>query len=118
MRSERTSRRLAELAAVAALLALHGWLAISSSSEKSATFDEVAHLGGGYLQWTSGDYRFNAESGALIQRWAAWPLLALGVTGPAADHPARHNANVWMLGQEILYGQGNDATPCWLPGEG
>ena len=119
MRSERIARdRLAELAAVAALLALHGWLAISTSGEKSATFDEVAHLGGGYFQWADGDYRFNAESGVLVQRWAAWPLLALGVRGPAADHPARDNANVWVLGQELLYGQGNDAQTLLTAGRG
>ncbi len=119
MSSERISRRRgAEVVVVVLLLAFHGLLAISSSRHKSATFDEVAHLGGGTLQWTDGDYRYNAESGALLQRWAAWPLLARDVTVPAADHPARADANVWILGREILYGPGNDADSLLLAGRG
>ena len=64
-------RRLAEVLLIAALLAGHGWLAVSSAAEKSVTFDEVAHIGAGVLYWQTGDYRFNAESGILPQRWAA-----------------------------------------------
>ncbi len=101
--------RIAEIAAVALLLGLHAWLALSSSVEKSATFDEIAHLGGGYLHWTTGDYRFNAESGALPQRWAAWPLLAMDLGVPPDGHPARRDANVWILGRELLYGEGQGA---------
>lgn len=100
---------LAEAAAVALLLGLHFWLALWSSRDKSATFDEIAHIGGGYLQATTGDYRFNAESGTIPQRWAAWPLTAYNLGVPPADHPARRNANVWLLGRELLYGRGRDA---------
>ncbi len=102
-------RRILEAAAVALLLGLHLWLALSSGKDKSATFDEIAHLGGGYMQMTTGDYRFNAESGTLPQRWAAWPLTAYGLGVPPADHPARRGANVWILGRELVYGQGRDA---------
>ncbi len=105
-----TYRRIAEAAVVALLLGLHAWLAFSSGREKSAVFDEIAHLGGGYLQSTTGDYRFNAESGTLPQRWAAWPLTAYNLGVPAADHPARRGANVWILGRELIYGQGRDAA--------
>ena len=117
MTRERTSRsRLGEIAIVALLLMLHGWLAISSSQHKSATFDEVAHLAGGYLRWTDDDHRYNAESGALLQRWAAWPLLRLDVAPPAGDHPARLNANVWLLGREILYAPGHDGDTLLMAG--
>ncbi len=102
-------RRIAEAAAVVLLLVLHLWLAFSSGAGKSAVFDEIAHLGGGYLQLTTGDYRFNAESGTLPQRWAAWPLTAYNLGVPPAGHPARRGANVWILGRELLYGQGRDA---------
>ncbi len=91
------------------LLALHGWLSISSSAQKSATFDEIAHVGGGTLQWIADDYRFNAESGVLLQRWATWPLADEDFTLPGSDHPARRGANVWLLGREILYGEGHNA---------
>ncbi len=101
---------IAEAIAVALLLGLHGWLAFSSGRDKSAVFDEIAHLGGGYLQSTTGDYRFNAESGTLPQRWAAWPLSAYNLGIPPVDHPARRGANVWILGRELLYGQGRDAA--------
>ncbi len=102
-------RRVAEAAIVALLLGLHAWLAISSSRGKSAAFDEIAHLAGGYLHWKIGDYRFAAESGTLPQRWAAWPLLALDLGVPPAGHPARRGANVWALGQELLHGGGRNA---------
>ncbi len=111
-------RRIAETAAVGLLLCLHAWLAISSGRGKSAAFDEIAHLGGGYLQWTAGDYRFNAESGALLQRWAAWPLLAFDLGVPPAGHPARRGANVWILGRELLYGQGPGAEALLQAGRG
>ncbi len=100
-------QRLAEIALVAALLAAHGWLAVSSTTEKSVTFDEVAHLGAGILYWQAGDYRFNAESGILPQRWAALPFLWQPVSIPEADHPARRQANVWAAGRDILFGRGN-----------
>ncbi len=102
-------RRIAEASAVLGLLALHGWLALSSSAQKSATFDEIAHLGGGTLQWVADDYRFNAESGVLLQRWATWPLADEDLKLLPPDHPARRGANVWILGREILYGEGHNA---------
>lgn len=101
-------RRIAEACLVVVLLAAHGWLAVSSAAEKSVTFDEVAHLGGGILSWKTGDHRFNAESGILPQRWAALPLLAQPVNVPDSDHPALRQANVWVTGREILYTRGND----------
>lgn len=102
-----TLRRRHEAAAVAFLLALHGWLALSSSLQKSAVFDEVAHVGGGVLQWQAGDYRFNAESGVLLQRWATWPLAGEEVSD--LDDRALRSANVWALGRAILYGDGRRA---------
>ncbi len=116
MNREGASRhRIAEAAAALLLLGLHAWLALSSSALKSATFDEIAHLGGGYLQW-AGDYRFNAESGTLPQRWAAWPLLAMDLGVPPAGHPALRDANVWVLGRQLLYAEGRDAGAQLLAG--
>ncbi len=102
-------RRTGEVALVIALLAGHGWLAVSSSLEKSLTFDEIAHLGGGILAAKTGDYRFNAESGILPQRWAAVPFWGRQLSLPPADQPARVQGNVWVAGREILYTRGNDA---------
>lgn len=117
MNSERLPRhRFVEIVAVIVLLALHGLLAITSSRSKSATFDEIAHLGGGFLRWADGDERYNAESGALVQRWAAAPLRILGVTAPDEGHPARADANVWVLGRELLYELGNSAETLLIAG--
>ncbi|MEM7349737.1 MAG: hypothetical protein AAF657_02950 [Acidobacteriota bacterium] len=111
-----TLRRRHEALALAALLALHGWLALSSSLDKSAVFDEIAHLGGGVMQWHAGDYRFNAESGVLPQRWAAWPLAGRAHELPEIDGAALGSANVWRVGREILYGEERDPATQLLAG--
>ncbi len=102
-------RRYPEILVVTVLLVLHWGLAVSSSVEKSATFDEVAHVAAGYLYWTAGDYRFNPESGNLPQRWAALPLLAQRVAVPPPESPARRQGNVWTAGRDVLFRLGNDA---------
>lgn len=94
---------------VAALLALHWWLAATGGIDKSPAFDEVAHLAAGYLYWTAGDFRFNAESGNLTQRWAALPLLFQDLAVPPPGYPPRRQANVWAVGRDLLFRLGNDA---------
>ena len=42
--------------------------------QKSATYDEIAHLTAGYSYWLTGDYRLHSENGVLPQRWAASAL--------------------------------------------
>ena len=71
-------RAQARKAAVAALLALYYVMALSAASQKSMTFDEMAHLTGGYTYWAFNDYRLHPENGNWPQRlgrsrpsWAA-----------------------------------------------
>lgn len=63
------------IAAVVSLLAFHCWLALDGLSEKSATFDEHIHISGGVSYWFGNDYCLNAESGNIVQRWLALPVL-------------------------------------------
>lgn len=107
MTRHRSSRRW-ELLAVGGLLVLHWTLAVTSSLEKSPTFDEGAHVVAGYTYWSAGDYRFNPESGVLVQRWAALPLLLLDVDVPGPDYLPRRIGNVWVTSQHVLFELGND----------
>jgi hypothetical protein len=93
---------------VMALCALHVWMAASVSRTFSTTFDEIAHLTAGYAYWTTGDYRFQPENGNLPQRLAALPLLTQGVKFPPADGYNWKMANVWLIGSDFFYKNGNN----------
>ncbi len=100
-------RRRLTAAAVSVLLAVHAWLALSASREKSATVDEVAHLTAGLAYWQHNDYRLQPENGNLPQRWAALPAWLAGKTLPPAEHPDWPVANVWGLGRDYFAAQGS-----------
>ena len=79
------------------------------STASSATFDEGAHLVGGYLHWTVGQARIHTENGRLSQAVAALPLLAMKLRGVETGSAAWKSADVFLLGREFLYLRGNDA---------
>jgi hypothetical protein len=96
-------------AAAAMLLALHWWLGVSATFEKSVVNDEPAHLVGGCSYWRFNDYRLQPENGNLPQRWGALPLL---LEQPRLD-PAKARewwsfSHVWLISQGFLYGSGNN----------
>ena len=62
-------RRRALIASVFSMGCLHLIIAIASVQQKSATFDEVAHVTAGYSYWKQNDYRLHPENGNLPQRW-------------------------------------------------
>lgn len=117
MTPNRPSRRW-ELLAAGGLLMAHWTLAVTSSLEKSPTFDEGAHVVAGYYYWAAGDYRFNPESGVLIQRWAALPLLLLDVDVPGPEYLPRRTGNVWLTSQHVLFQLGNDTETLLLAARG
>ena len=87
-------RQLARMVAVAALLILYYVMAVSAASQKSMTFDEMAHLTGGYTYWAFDDYRLHPENGNWPQRLGALPAVVGGVVVPPArsarlDHVER-----------------------------
>ena len=94
---------------MAALLALHAWLAVSATIDLGVTGDETVHLTGGYSYWRFNDYRFHPENGNLSQRWAALPLLISKPRLEPRDWPADwKNSDVWMAGQHFFFESGNN----------
>ncbi len=102
--------RRAAIFFVCLLLVVHLILALSSIRQKSATFDEIIHVTAGYHYWTAGDYRFQPENGNLPQRWAALPLVGMGVAFPEKTE------NVWTAGHSFFYKSGNDADAMLFAG--
>ncbi|MFA6286472.1 MAG: glycosyltransferase family 39 protein [Opitutaceae bacterium] len=94
---------------VATLLALHFWLGVSATFEKSVTSDETAHLVGGYSYWKFNDYRLQPENGNLPQRWAALPLLLEKPRLEPVDEPYVWSlSHVWLISQRFFFDSGNN----------
>src|SRR3990170_3538751 len=94
------ARRLAPIAAVAALLALYCFMAVSAAAQKSMTFDEMAHLTAGYTYWAFDDYRLHPENGNWPQRLGALPAVLGGSSFPRLDQPAWTTSNVYAMGDQ------------------
>src|ERR1700730_5271335 len=103
------SRRLARMAAVAALLGLYYVMAVSAVSQKSMTFDEMAHLTAGYTYRAFNDYRLHPENGNWPQRLGALPAVLGKSSFPRLDQPSWTTSNVYAMGDQFLYSSGNDA---------
>jgi hypothetical protein len=110
------SSRLARTAAVSALLALYYFMALSAASGKSMTFDEMAHLTGGFTYWAFNDYRLHPENGNWPQRLGALPAVLSGASFPRLDQPAWTTSNVYVIGDQFLYSSGNDAGRVLMQG--
>lgn len=94
------------LVTLAVLLALfHAVLAVTATTEKSMTSDEIAHLTAGQAYNTRGDYRLQPENGNLPQRWAALPATLAGAPLPPASLESWRDADVWNYGHAFLHGQ-------------
>jgi hypothetical protein len=104
-----SARRPYSWAAAAVLLILYYVMAVSAVAQKSMTFDEMAHLTGGYTYWAFNDYRLHPENGNWPQRLGALPAILSGASFPSLDQPAWTNANVYVIGDQFLYSSGNDA---------
>src|SRR3954464_11981622 len=102
-------RRLAPLAIVAGLLAAYYVMAVAAAARKSMTFDEMAHLTGGYSYWALNDYRLHPENGNWPQRLGALPAIVGGAAFPRLDQPAWTRSDVYAIGDQFLYSSGNDA---------
>src|SRR5215213_378998 len=77
------------LITLAVLFALfHAVLAVTATTDKSMTADEIAHLTAGQAYNTRGDYRLQPENGNLPQRLAALPMTLAGVALPPPTTPA------------------------------
>ena len=100
---------MTRLAGVAVLLAAYYLMAVTAAARKSLTFDEMAHLTAGYSYWALDDYRLHPENGNWPQRLGALPAILGGAAFPRLDQPAWTRADVYAIGDQFLYGSGNDA---------
>jgi hypothetical protein len=92
------------LVTLAVLLALaHAILAVTATTEKSMTADEIAHLTAGQAYNTLGDFRLQPENGNLPQRWAALPLTLAGQPLPPRSLRVWRVADVWNFGHVFFY---------------
>ena len=70
---------------VVVVLAAQFLATVTAVLEKSNTYDEIAHVTGGYSYWVRNDYRLHPENGNLPQRRLALPLLAMDLRLPANE---------------------------------
>jgi len=101
----------ATTAAVAALLALFWWLAVSASIQQSHTSDELPHLTAGYAYDRFGDFRMQPENGNLPQRLFGLPSLAADARFPMDDTLWRYSS-YWLIGWDFFYSLNNPTD--WL----
>ena len=77
--------------AVAALLVLFWWLAVSASRVKSQTSDELPHLTAGFAYDKFGDFRMQPENGNLPQRLFGLPGLLADARSRARQSVSLHD---------------------------
>src|SRR5690348_4936818 len=92
--------------AVGVMLAWYYFSAQSAAATKSAGFDEMLHLTGGYSYWKFGDFRLHGENGNLPQRWATLPLLFSDTHFPELSADQWRMPNMQTIGTSFLYGSG------------
>jgi hypothetical protein len=100
---------------------LGGWFAFATvfaSGERSATYDEVLHLVGGWTYWTLGDYRLHPTNGNLTQRWQTAPYAWIRPQlPPTDDDDFRRAAKLGEdFGKRFLFESGNDHARLLLLG--
>jgi 4-amino-4-deoxy-L-arabinose transferase-like glycosyltransferase len=102
------------LLTLAVLLALlHAVLAVTATTGKSMTSDEIAHLVAGHAYNRRGDFRLQPENGNLPQRLAGLPMSVAGVPLPPPTLESWRTADVWNYGHTTFYRQGIAADQ-WL----
>jgi hypothetical protein len=100
-----------QLTIVGGLLLVYVFMAVSATTQKSTTFDEIQHLTLGYLYWVQPSSRHVApESGILAQAWAALPLLADHLRAPQETGGSRSNLGPWERSYRFFYSLGNDPS--------
>lgn len=93
---------------MAALIALHGFLALSATLKKSATFDEPLHIAAGTSYWLRNDYRLQPENGNLPQRLIGLPLALSDFKLPPETEQAWSRSEGFQIADEYIFGPAND----------
>lgn len=100
----------------AALLLVYAAMALTAARHEGATFDEPAHIGGGYDMWLNRDFRMDAANGDFVKRWAALPLLIGRPAFPPKTDPDWRSANFFAVGRKFLFESGNDVDAILFEG--
>jgi hypothetical protein len=125
-RSSGIAKPFLEPAVVILFCAIFAFFVVSHATSTSATYDETTHLPSGYSYLLWNDYRMNPEHPPLLKKWAALPLLLLGVWPPQVELTEQDLAGnasqttllakkswvmgifdidaQWLFGHTILYG--------------
>lgn len=93
--------------AIAALLACYWVMAVSTSPRVGVTGDESVHLTAGYAHWRFNDYRLDPENGTLGMRFAALPLLGMGLNWVPFDDPDWRHSYVNRVAHLFFFRLGN-----------
>jgi len=108
-----TGRR--QLVVVGAVLLLYVFMAVSATTGKCVTFDEIFHLTSGYLYWTHPAYPMSPDNGIFGQAWEALPLvLDRALKFPPVVDAQGQQVGAWQLGHDFLYSMGNDPSAILL----
>ena len=99
-----------QLTIVGALLLLYVLMAVSATTEKSTTFDEIQHLTLGYLYWAQPSSHLAPAGGIFAQTWAALPLLADHLRAPQETGEPWSNLGSWGKSYRFFYSMGNDPS--------
>src|SRR4029079_9335971 len=91
----------------AALLLLHGALAIGAMWNSSPTFDEVSHLPAGLALVATGRDRLNPEHPPLVQELAGLAAARVHPRLPL-DGSVYARGDEWRFGREVIYHSGAD----------
>lgn len=92
-----------------AIFVVSAILMVYTSSQESATMDELPHIPSGYSYVKFLDYRLNPEHPPLVKALAGLPLLGLNINFPLNSKTWTEDVNgQWDLGREFLYKSGNN----------
>jgi hypothetical protein len=78
-------------------------LAVSSYTQKSATWDEPQHVTAGCSALSKGDYRVDPEHPPLLRVWGALPQIFAGTLTFPENGPDEFPANYWVHVQQYKY---------------
>jgi hypothetical protein len=99
---------------VGGLLLLYVLMAVSATTQKSTTFDEVQHLTLGFLYWTQPSGHLLPEAGIFAQAWATLPLLTDHLRAPLEMGEPWSKIGSWAESQRFFYSLGNDPSAMLL----
>ncbi|MFZ2654856.1 MAG: glycosyltransferase family 39 protein [Victivallales bacterium] len=105
------------------IVAFYLFLSLTSAWQKSAYFDETAHIMSGYFMLKYDDYRVNTANMVLGQKLAALPSIISNVNPPSPDLVKRtfstqytSGAEAFGLGQVFLNESGNNSQKILFEG--